>query len=167
MAKRSKDEETVKPGSAAELAQLYPGRIVIPVKVYKSEDSDEQEDDEVIISEMPIARLGRAWAPIRHLADVIKPESPFLALSVEYPEIRAMIGVAIRWEPERVGMLAPGSLGLVFAAVLEANPGFFGLLPAFRVFVPSVTPETSANGAGETRSATSDATATAIQNATH
>ena len=163
----AKDGKKAKAGTAAELNDLYPGRIVVPVKVYASEDSDETEDAKISIAEMPIARLGKAWATIAHLRDRIGPDSQFLTLSVEHPELLAMIGVAIRWETARVGMLAPDSLQLVFATVLMVNPGFFALFPAFRDPAPSETPTTPSGGDGEMPSATSGIGATGILSATH
>lgn len=157
----AKDGKKARPGSMAELSDLYPGPKVIPVKVRKGQDSDEFEDSEVRVTEMDIRQIAQAAKVLQPIAHAITPNASFIALAAEHPdEVCAALGVAIRWDAGRVGMLGGASFGRVAAAVWEVNQDFFGQLLGLLVSGSMAMPATS-NGAGLTPSAISNAGATA------
>ena len=157
----AKKDGGAKPGSVAELSELYPGPQAIRVKVRRAPDSDQFDDVEITVGEMDIRQIAQAAKALQPIAHAITPNASFIVLAAEHPdEICAALGVAIRWPAQKVGMLGGASFGRVAAAVWEANQDFFSQLLALLVGASRATVAAPA-GAGLTPSATSSAGATA------
>ena len=157
----AKEGKKAKPGSMDELAELYPGERVLQVRVRAGADSEGWEDCEVRVGEMDIRQIAQAATVLRPIAPDIGPDASFIVLAAEHPdEICAALGVAIRWDAQRVGMLGGASFGRVAAAVWEVNQDFFGQLIALLVGGANRATVAAPNGAGPTLSGISSAGAT-------
>lgn len=166
-------KEKAKPGTSAELAELYPAPHEIKVRVGKEEGQGKRrrfvyEDDVVVVSALPIQQLG---ALIDTLAPLVndKDDADILTLATEHRGIvYAAFAQATGWSAEDVGRIHPTDFISAVQAIVDANADFFVRLLGPAVFgTPGNKALTPGNGAGPTPSTTSTHRDTPIPSATH
>lgn len=148
-------DKKAKPGSTAELAELYPAPIEVPVKVRSAPDAA-FEDASVTVEEMDIVQVGQAAAALAGIPNLTAAN--LLLIATEHQdEVMTALGIALRWPASKVALLSASSFLRLLEAVYAMNDGFFTRLLGLVAFGTMPVPKTA--GAGAAPLPTSAATA--------
>lgn len=160
-----------KPGTAAELAAIYPGPKRIPVRITRATGKGETRQVEVktvavSVYALPIeqlARLVEILEPV--MAQMTEPKRVLQFVADNKLEVYAAVAEATSFDVEDVAAFdGDGFLSVVFG-IVEMNHDFFVRLLGLAGYGPPGTP--SDNGDGPRPSPSFGIGATPIPNATH
>lgn len=134
-----------KPGTAAELAAMFPAENQIPVRVTRvAGDGPERkvtiEKSAVTIYALPIEQLGRIvdiFEPI--LNGMTEPKRVLQFISENKPAVYAAVSEATGWAKEDIGAFNGDDFVAIVFAIFEANRDFFVRLLALGGFAPPTT----------------------------
>lgn len=169
----SKKRNGAKPGTAAELAELFPVSRNMTIKVKRVEGSGAAravywDPVGIVVDPMAIEHLGRVAAELVPITAALESSPNFLALAISHPgPIMAAVAQAIEWDVERVKLIHAGDFVTLTRAILEDNKDFFDRLLGPLVSGILATIREALSGGGPMQSPSSAGTGTAIQSATH
>lgn len=163
-----------KPGSMAELAEIFPPIQAIDVRLERIEGKGKDaklyyDHETVFVKPLAVEQLGAfaaALAPIGAVGDLAGDWLLFAAK--HQAEVIAAVAVAIEWNPKNVGKMHAADFIEVVSAVMVANQDFLTRLLGSLVFAGLAMRGAGTNGAGLTPSDTSESTAaSASQKSSH
>lgn len=154
-----------KPGSAAELAAIYPAAREIEVHMGG-------EAATISVRALSIERIGAVADALGPALDEVTKAPSINALALvlvrHYKHTIRAVAAAVDWPPAQIGRIDASEFHMLVWAVIEANADFFvRLLGPVAFATPEATPEARGNGAGATPSDSSDAMGTPTPSVTH
>lgn len=154
MAKKAK----AKPGTMAELAEIYPVIKAIDVRVERIEGTGKAsvlhyQLETVFVKPLAVEQLGSFAAALAPISAGIGSAPNWIIFAAEHKnEVVNAIAAAIDWNPKVVAKMHAADFLDVFAAVMEANQDFLTRLLGSLVFDGQATTGAGSNGAGTGRS---------------
>jgi hypothetical protein len=165
--------DKVKPGTASELAAMYPAPKAIPVRLVRIQGEGRTREvfydpAKVTVCGMPIEQLGRISELLIPLADAMGEQSSLLAfLSEHKEEALAVVAEAIDWPIDELRLMHASDFITVAMSVVNENINFFVRLLGPAAFaLPGIQAEVPGNGAGPKPSVSFAAGETRTPNAT-
>lgn len=158
----STKQKKAKSGSIDELADLYPGSRVLPVRLVRVEGmgSDRKvsyDAAKVTVYALPIQQLGRVGQALAPIAGDLTTAANIWTLTLQHEaEIMTAVAEAIGWEVDDVGGIHSSDFVDVAKAIMEMNADFFARLLAPQGLGSQAT-KAGANGDGRTPSDSSGA----------
>lgn len=166
-------KDKAKPGTASELAAMYPGPKIIPVRLVRIEGEGRSrqvfyDPADVVVCGMPIEQLGRVSGLLIPLADAIGEQSSLLAfLSEHKEEALAVVADAIDWPVADLKRMHSSDFMDVAMLIVQENVDFFVRLLGPAAFaLPGIQAGVPGNGAGPTPSVSFASGETRIPSAT-
>jgi hypothetical protein len=141
-------KDKARPGTAAELAEQYPGPRMIPVRLVRIEGMGRErrvfnDPATVTVYALPIQQLGRLGQVLAPIANALATTPNIWTLTLEHEdEIMAAVSEAIGWDIAEVGTIHSSDFVDVVKAIMEENADFF-----VRLLGPQSDPATKAAGA--------------------
>lgn len=170
---KPKTRTGAKPGTSAELAEMFPVSRKIPVRVKRVTGEGEArtvvwESRVVIVEPMVIGQMGRITALLAPISESLDTAPNFITLAAAHPEV--LLGAtaeAIEWDVAELSLVHAADFVTLARAIFEDNRDFFDRLLGPLVSGIQAMIKAAVNGVGPTLSPSSSATATPNPRPTH